>query len=65
MFERLLGCYTIYTFWGFLPRYRLLPGATFTLRLSIALSYIGSVTVWHSSSGRQPNFVALSKGRHL
>jgi len=24
-----------------------------------------SVTVWHSSSGRQPNFAALNRGRHL
>jgi len=23
------------------------------------------VTAWHSSSGRQPNFVALNRGRHL
>jgi len=26
---------------------------------------LGSVTAWHSSSGRQPNFVALDRGRHL
>ena len=31
----------------------------------LALSCIGSVTVRHSSSGRQPNFAALSRGRHL
>jgi len=29
------------------------------------LSYIGSVTARHSSSGRQRNFAALSRGRHL
>ena len=28
-------------------------------------SPIGSVTARHSSSGREPNFAALSKGRHL
>ena len=26
---------------------------------------LGSVTARHSSSGRQPNFAALNKGRHL
>jgi len=26
---------------------------------------LGSVTAWHSSSGRQPNFAALNRGRHL
>jgi len=38
-----------------------------TQRQSLAFSYIGSVavTAWHSSSGRQRNFVALSRGRHL
>ena len=29
------------------------------------LSRLGSVTVRHSSSGRQPNFAALNRGRHL
>jgi len=29
------------------------------------VSRLGSVTAWHSSSGRQPNFVALNRGRHL
>jgi len=42
-----------------------LPGAKFTLRPSLALSYIGSVTARQSSSGRRPNFAALSRGRHL
>jgi len=66
MFGRLLGWYTIYIhFWGFLPRNGILPGATFTLRPSLALSYFGSVTAWHSSSGRQPNFAVLSKGHHI
>jgi len=35
------------------------------LRPSLAFSYIGSITARHSSSGRQPNFTALSTGRHL
>ena len=34
----------------------ILPGAEFTLRPSLALSYIGSVTARHSSSGCQTNF---------
>ena len=34
-------------------------------RPSLVLSYIGSVTARHSSSGRQPNFAALSRGRYL
>jgi len=29
------------------------------------LSRLGGVTVQHSSSGRQPNFAALNRGRHL
>jgi len=29
------------------------------------VSRLGSVTVRHSSSGRQPNFAALNRGRHL
>jgi len=29
------------------------------------LSRLGSVTALHSSSGRQPNFAALNRGRHL
>jgi len=33
----------------------ILPSAKFTLRLSLALSYIDSVTARQSSSGRQPN----------
>ena len=49
------GCYTIYTFSGALAPGRILPGAKFTLRPSLAFSYIGSVTARHFSSGRQPN----------
>jgi len=55
----------IYSFGGSLPRNGILPGAKFTLRPSLVLSYIGSVTALHWSSGRQPNFSALSRGRHL
>jgi len=29
------------------------------------VSRLGSVTAWHSSSGRQPNFAALNSGRYL
>jgi len=29
------------------------------------VSYLGSVTAWHCSSGRQPNFAALNRGRQL
>jgi len=50
---------TVYIhFRGLLPSDRILPGAKFTLRPSLAFSYIGSVTARHSSSRRQPNFVA-------
>jgi len=49
---------TLYVhFWVLLLPNRILPGANLTLRLSLAFSYIGSVTAWHSSSGCQPNFV--------
>jgi len=43
-------------FWGLLPPDGILSGAKFTLRPSLAFSYIGSVTALHSSSGRQPNW---------
>jgi len=59
-FGRLLGWYTIYGFRGLLPTNGILPGAEFTLRPSLALSYIGSVTARHSSSGRQPNCGVVS-----
>jgi len=29
------------------------------------VSRLGSVTAWHSSIGRQPNFAAWNRGRHL
>ena len=63
MFGRLLGWYTIHTFSGALSTNGTLPGAKFTLRPSLAFSYIGSVTVRQSSSGRHdhPNFAAWDK----
>jgi len=48
-------------FGGILASNGILPGAKFTLRPSLAFSYIGSVTARHSSSGRQPNFAAWYK----
>jgi len=44
-----------------LPPDGILPRAKFTLRQSLAFSYIGTVTAWHSSSGRQPKFAAWYK----
>ena len=32
---------------------------------TLALSYFGSVTARHCSSGHQPNFATLNRGRHL
>jgi len=52
-------------FRGFLPCNGILPGTTFTLRPSLAVSYFGSVTARHSSTGREPNFAALNRERHL
>jgi len=46
---------------GLLPPNGTLPGAKFTLRPSLAFSYIGSVTARHSSSGRQPNVAGWYK----
>jgi len=37
----------MYTLWGPLTPNGILPGAKFTLRQSLALSYIGSVTARH------------------
>jgi len=62
MFGRLLGWYTLYTFSGALaPDGISHARAKFTLRPSLAFSYIGRVTAWHSSSGRQPNIAAWYK----
>jgi len=68
IFGRLLGLYNIYIyihFRGLLFPNGILPGAKFTLRPSLAFSYIGSVTVRHSSSGRQPNFCSVVEGMAL
>ena len=54
----------IYIFGGSCPD-RILSRATFTLRPSLAFSCICSATARHLSSGRQPNFVAWYRGRHL
>jgi len=35
--------------------------ANFTLHPSLAFSYIGSITAWHSTSGRQPSFAVWYK----
>ena len=51
----------LYTLSGALAPNGILPSAKFTLRPSLALSYIGSVTALHSSSGRQPKFAAWYK----
>jgi len=50
---------------GLLPPDGILPRAKFSLRPSLAFSYIGSVTAWDSSSGHQPNFAAWYKERNL
>jgi len=66
IFGRLPRWYTIYIhFRGLLPSNGISPFAKFTLRPSLAFSYIWSVTARHSSSGRQPNFAAFSRGCHL
>ena len=48
-------------FQGALAPDRILPGAKFTLRPSLAVSYIGNFTARHSSSWHQPNFGAWYK----
>jgi len=53
---------TIYiNFRGLLPPDRIFIGAKFTLCLSLAFSYIGSITAQHSNSEHHPNFVAWYK----
>ena len=65
MFGRLVRWCTIYMhFRGLLPPDGILPAEKFTLRPSLAFSYIGSVTARYSSSGRQPNFAAWYKEWH-
>jgi len=48
-------------FWGLLSPNGTLLGAKFSLRPTHAFSCIGSVTVWHLRSGREPNFAAWYK----
>jgi len=55
----------VYTLAAALAPNEMLTGVKFTLRPNLAFSYIGSVTARHSSSGRQSNFAAFSRGRHL
>ena len=55
----------IYIFEGSCPITEFCQVQKFTLRPSLALSYIGTVTARHLRSGRQTNFAALSRGRHL
>jgi len=52
----------IYTFSELLPPDGISPHANFTLRPSLAFSYIGSITARHSNDGQgQPNFAAWYK----
>ena len=55
------GLVQLYTFSGALAPVGILPGAIFTVRPSLALCCIGSVTARQSSSGRQPKFAAWYK----
>jgi len=55
------GWYITYTFSGALAPKGILPCAEFTLCPSLALSYIGSITARHSSSGHKPNFAGWYK----
>jgi len=48
-------------FRGLLPADGILPNAKFTLHPTLAFSYIVSVTAWHSTSERDPSFVAWYK----
>jgi len=51
-------------FWGFCPLTEFCQVQN-SLCVQVSLSYVGSVTARHSSSGRQRNFAALSRGCHL
>jgi len=61
MLSRLPGWFTICSFLGALAPNGILPAAKFSLRPSLAFSYIDSVTARHSSSGQKPTFVAWYK----
>ena len=65
MFGHFLALITVYRFWGLLSRKGILPGAKFTLRPSLALTYIGSVTARHSSSGRETKLCGVVHGMEL
>jgi len=62
MFGRLMGWYTIHTFWGLLPPNGILPAAKFTLCLSLAFSYIHWQRYCTALEQRhQPHFVTWYK----
>jgi len=61
VFDRVIGWSTVCIFSGTLAADGILPRAKFTLRPTLAFSYIGSVTARHSSSGRQPTFATWYK----
>jgi len=84
MFGRLMHWYTtyiciytcIYAFWGLLPPNVILPAAKFTLRPSLAFSYIGSAlhgtraaavsqTLWRGTSLQGMELRNFRRGRHL
>ena len=62
MFGCLLGWYTIYTFSWALALDGILQHAKFTLRPSLAFSYIGSVTAGHNSSSLAGVIQTLRRG---
>jgi len=57
----------VFTIWWTSAHYRMTSIDQFgaPLQISTAFASIGSVTARQSSSERQPNFVALNRGRHL
>jgi len=61
MFGHLLGWHTINTFLGAFAPNGILPPAKFIVPPSLAFSYIGGVTAWHSSNGHQLKFAAWDK----
>ena len=62
MFGRLLRWYTIYTFLEALAPNEILPAAKFTLRPSLAFSYIGGVTARHLVVGVSQTLRRLAEG---
>jgi len=55
----------IYIFGGCCPVTEFYQVQNSLCALQVLHSPIGSVTAWHSSSGHEPNFAALSTGHHL